>query len=431
MLCRHGCAVACERVRSLNRLDMSVFRQAKIRVLNRAAPLDPTALMDTSLRRCRRMDFADRTFTEPLGKLISALQEEAELSAFGQLAVRFDALRCLDNQLHLDAAEEADPGVLERRIVRPIFITALPRSGSTFLHSLLALDQAVVVPRSWQLIYPYPSRRMLGRRDNRRQRVARQFALFRLLSPELVGMHPLEADTPQECTDITAQVFQSLRFDTTYRIPSYRDWMDRNGHDMAYRFHRRFLQHLDAQSAPGKRWVLKSPDHVFALDALCNTYPDAHIVMLHRDPLSVLASVAKLTEILRRPFTRSVDRAEIGEEISARWAEGAERMVAIHSSPNRILHLHYRDLVASPMSTVAALYRHCGMTLSTEAEARMIAFLRARPRGGYSVHRHRLEEFGLEATELRSRFARYRETFDAQAESSNCRGERHLSARTA
>ena len=410
---------------------MSVFRQAKIHVLDRAAPLDPTALMDTSLRRCRRMDFSDRSFTEPLGKLLSALQQEAELSAFGHLAARFDALRCLDNQLHLDAAEEADPGVLERRIVRPIFITGLPRSGSTFLHSLLALDQAVVVPRSWQLMYPYPSRRMLGRRDNRRQRVARQFALFRLLSSELVGMHPLEANTPQECTDITAQIFQSLRFDTTYRIPSYRDWMDRHGHDSAYRFHRRFLQHLDAQSAPGKRWVLKSPDHVFALDALRKTYPDAHIVMLHRDPLSVLASVAKLTEILRRPFTRSLDRAEIGEEISARWAEGAERIVAIRSSHNRILHLHYRDLVASPMSAVATLYRHCGMALSADAEARMMEYLRARPRGGYTVHRHRLEEFGLDAVALHTRFRRYRETFGALTERTLDEDERCLAASTA
>ena len=410
---------------------MSALRQTPGRLIERMAPLDPTALIETSLRRCRRIDFSDWSFIQPLERLLYSLQNEAELSAFGQLAVRFDALRCLDNQLRLDAAEDADPGVLERRIVRPIFITGLPRSGSTFLHSLLAHDPAIAVPRSWQLIYPYPTRRMLGSRDNRRQRVARQFALFRLLSPELAGMHPLEADAPQECTDITAQVFQSLRFDTTYRIPSYRDWIDRYGHDLAYRFHRRFLQHLDTQSPHGRRWVLKSPDHVFALDALRKAYPDAYIVMLHRDPMCVLASVAKLTEILRRPFTRHVDRAQIGEEVSDRWAEGTERMVALHSSPNRILHLHYRDLTASPMSTVAALYRHCGMTLSAHAEGRMKEFLRARPRGGYSVHRHRLDEFGLEAAELRTRFRRYRETFGALTEHTLDEDERRLAASTA
>jgi len=410
---------------------MGAFRKVQCRMFERVVCLDPRTLIDTSLRHCNRAEFSDWSFIQPLHRLFSALHNEADLSAFGHLAVRFDTLRCLDNQLHLDAAQESDPRVLERRIIRPIFITGLPRSGSTFLHTLLALDPAIAVPRSWQLLYPYPTRRMIGRSDNRRQRVARQFALFRLLAPELAGMHPIEADAPQECTDITAQVFQSLRFDTTYRIPSYRDWMDRHGHEVAYRFHRRFLQHLDAQNLPGRRWVLKSPDHVFALDALRKAYPDAHIIMLHRDPVGVLASVAKLTEILRRPFTRTIDRAQIGEEVSNRWAEGTERMVAIQSNSNRILHLHYRDLVASPMTTVAALYRHCGMPLSVRAEARMMEYLRRRPRGGYSVHRHRLEEFGLEGVALRGRFARYLETFDAQPERAGSRGERRLLTSTA
>jgi hypothetical protein len=347
---------------------------------------------------------------------VQSLHEEAQLSRFGQLAARFDALRCLDNQLALDRAEQSDMVITRRSLARPIFITGLPRSGSTFLHSLLALDPAVAVPRSWQSLAPSPARSPLTGADNRRARVARQFAVFRLLSPDLAGMHPLAADAPQECTDITAQVFQSLRFDTIYRIPAYRDWLDRHGHNAAYRFHRRFLLHLDAQEASPKHWVLKSPDHVFALDALRTTYPDAVIVMLHRDPLSVLASVAKLTEILRRPFTRHIDREQIGVEISARWAEGADRMVAAGSNDAQILHMHYQDLANAPMDTIATLYEHCGMRLSAEAEARMAESLRARPRGGYAVHAHRLESFGLEAAALRERFARYVRTFEVRSD---------------
>ena len=139
-------------------------------------------------------------------------------------------------------------------------------------------------------------------------------AAFERLAPEFRGLHPLDATSPQECSEITAHVFRSLRFDTTYRIPTYRAGWTRAGHLPAYRFHRRFLQHLQHQArhSGGRRWVVKCPDHLFALDAIRSVYPDARLVFVHRDPVKVLLSVAKLTEVVRRPFTRRIDPAEIG-----------------------------------------------------------------------------------------------------------------------
>ena len=221
----------------------------------------------------------------------------------------------------------------------------------------------------------------------------------------------MTADSPQECTDITAHVFQSLRFDTIYRIPSYRDWLDCHGHHSAYRFHRRFLQHLDAQDPSGRRWVLKCPDHVFALDALRDAYPDARIVMVHRDPMSVLASVAKLTEILRGPFSRHLDRVQIGREVSERWAQGAELMMATHAHDRTILHVRYPELMNDPLHLVRRLYAHWGMTLSAQAIERMAESVRKSPRGGYAVHRHSLEAYGLAAPALRERFQPYMDLF--------------------
>ena len=164
-------------------------------------------------------------------------------------------------------------------------------------------------------------------RDARPARVARQLRAFERLAPEFRALHPLDATSPQECSEITAHVFRSLRFDTTYRIPSYRHWLDQAGHLPAYRFHRRFLQHLQHQ-APGGRWVVKCPDHLFALDAIRAVYPDARLVFVHRDPVKVLLSVAKLTEVVRRPFTRRLDPHEIGRQESARWLDGTQRMIA-------------------------------------------------------------------------------------------------------
>lgn len=376
-------------------------------------PLDADSLMEAALRRSARRDFSDRSFVDPLRRLIRAYNEESDLSVFGSYTARFDVSRCLANLLSFDAAEERNAAILDRRIVRPIFIAGLPRSGTTFLHTLLGQDPANAVPRFWQLIYPYPLRRCFSRSDCRRTRVERQLNTFRRLSPELDGLHPVETDAPQECTDITAQVFQSLRFDTTHRVPSYQRWIDTHGHYEAYRFHRRFLQHLDAQ-LPGRQWILKCPDHVFALDAIRAVYPDAQMVLLHRDPLSVLASVAKLTELLRRPFARHVDREEIGREVSARWIDGAGLMMDATSTAGAksILHLHYRDVVSAPMQAVATLYRHCGLTLSIAAVRHMQAYLDRMPQGGYGVHNYNLSEFGLDAAHLRGLFARYMKFFD-------------------
>lgn len=395
---------------------MAMIQRRAVRILRRLAPLNADALIETALGSAGRARFSDGSFRSALDRLLEALDAQAELGVFGHFAARFDMLRCLHNLLRMDMAEEDDPRILQRSLGRPIFITGLPRSGSTFLHSLLALDPANVAPLSWQLIYPYPRRNALLSGDHRRAHVARQLALFRLISPGLSRMHPVRADSPQECTDITAHVFRSLRFDTIYRIPAYRDWLDENGHELAYQFHRRFLLHLDAQGPADRQWVLKSPDHVFALDALRKVYPQAHIVMLHRDPLKVMASVAKLTEILRRPFTAHLERVQIGEEISTRWAQGADRMTAFRAGADNVLHLYYRDIVAAPMHTVARLYRHCGMALSTVAEQRMQEYLRRVPRGGYGVHQHSLEAFGLEPMKLREQFARYTRAFEVPTE---------------
>lgn len=374
--------------------------------------LDAEKLMAEALARAHRTDFSDYSFVEPLNRLLAAYEDEADLSRFGQYAVRFDVLRGLKNALHFDAMESGRPEILATPIREPVFIMGLPRSGTTFLHSLLAQDRAIAVPLCWQLVYPYPWRMRPFGADLRKHWTGVQFGFMEYLSPELYDLHPLAADAPQECTDITAQVFQSLRFDSTYRIPSYQRWLESHGHHGAYRFHKRFLQHLDAQM-PGRRWVLKSPDHVFALDAVKSVYPDAKIVFLHRDPLSVLASVAKLTEVLRRPFSRHVDREEIGSQVSLSWIDGAERMIAARDGA---LHLHYKDVVAAPMDAVAKFYEYCGLSLSPDAETRMRAWLERAPKGNARRRDYSFTLFGMDEADLRRQFSHYMNVFGVALE---------------
>ena len=373
---------------------------------------DAEAMLAEALKRAKRRRFSDISFLPPLKRLVQSYRYEAELSTTGRYAARFDIVRCLANRLRLDAAEEENPAIADANIQAPVFITGLPRSATSFLHSLLSLDPGNAVPRCWRLIHPYPPAGALASWLCKAQ-VELQLRLFQCLNPGLSKLHQLSADEPQECTDITAHSFQSLRFDSTHHIPSYQAWLDAHGHLDAFRFHRRFLQHLEMQ-APGRRWILKSPDHVFALDAIKSIYPDAKIVFLHRDPLSVVASCSKLTELLRRPFTNRIDRMEIGRQVSTRLIESTERMAKAASASNDILHLHYRDVVSAPLDAVKQLYAHSGRTLDAEAERRMQAWLAHRSRK--PRRRYSLAEFGLDAGALSERFAPYRDIFDIKAE---------------
>lgn len=369
-------------------------------------PLQAEALLALARRRSGFDDFGDTAFVDPLQRLLAACADEASLNLVGRMATRWDVVRFLSNLLRFQDAEARDPGIVSQPIERPIFITGLPRSGTTFLHRLLLQDPDNRAPLVWQTIYPYPPTRG---RDARPARVARQLRTFERLAPEFRALHPLDATSPQECSEITAHVFRSLRFDTTYHIPSYRRWLDQASHAPAYRFHRRFLQHLQHQT-PGGRWVVKCPDHLFALDAIRAEYPDARLVFVHRDPVKVLLSVAKLTEVLRRPFTRRLDPREIGRQESARWLEGTHQMMAVGDDaglPEPIHHVQHTALVADPVGTVAALYRHFDLALTPGAAAAVDRYAAQRPNGGYGPRDYRFQDHGLDAGAEREKFRAY------------------------
>jgi hypothetical protein len=358
-------------------------------------------------------DFGDAAFAAPMRRFLDACASEADLGLIGRLATRWDAVRFLSNLLLLRAAEVRMPDILGESVARPIFITGVPRSGTTFLHRMMLADPANRAPLVYETIHPYPPAG--AGRDRRAARVARQLRTFELLAPEFRSLHPLQATSPQECSEITAHVFRSLRFDTTYHVPSYRTWLDTDpqSHLPAYAFHKRFLQHLQHQAgpaAPRPRWVLKCPDHLFALNAIRAVYPDARIVFVHRDPVKVLLSVTRLTEVLRRPFTRRLDLTGIGRQESRRWLEGTRRMIAVGDDAGvaePVCHVHYLDLVSDPVATVEQVYAHFELPLPQPVTALMQRYVAAQPNGGYGAHEYRFEDHGLDADAERAKFRPY------------------------
>jgi hypothetical protein len=348
---------------------------------------------------------------EGLRRLMGAVRAESELSFFGRISLHWDALRLLRNAQMIEAAHRANPALEQVPVSQPVFILGLPRSGTTFLHELMAQDSESLVPRNWQTIYPAPRPANFNPADDRRARaVDRQLRIFAGLAPGFSELHPITADSPQECTEITAHVFQSLRFDATHRVPSYFAWLEAHGHLQAFQFHKRFLQFLQ-DGAPG-RWVLKCPDHTFTLDAILRVYPDARFVVVHRDPIAVLASVARLTWVLRKPFLRKIDLAEIGAQVSERWIQGANLLLDFDQradvAPERKIHVHYEELAGAPLAVIARIYARFGLPLRPEALAAMSRQIAAKPRGGYARHApYSLENFKLSQAALQKRFVPY------------------------
>jgi len=375
------------------------------------APLDADEICAAALQKSGRQRFSDHSFYEPLRLLLQCYEDEADLNVLGRYAARWDAQRCLVSLLRFDAEEEAHPEIRRERIVRPLFITGMPRSGTSLLHSLLIEDPANRIPRCFEIMEPYAPHG----RDRRRQQVDRQLRMFENLAPRMAVMHPLDADSPQECTEITGQVFRSLRFEMTHRVPSYQRWLDAEGHLEAYRFHRRFLRHLQHGQGP-RRWVLKCPDHIHALAAIGSVYPDRRMVFVHRDPLRVAASAMKLTEVVRQPFARQIDRREIGRQVLGRLTEAAEAMVAAAKADreSEIFHVHYAGFAAEPAGTIAALYDHFDLDFTPAARAAVMRQFAQAKSGG---NRYDLAEFGLEAAELCAAFEGYMRHFEVEGES--------------
>jgi hypothetical protein len=373
-------------------------------------PLSARELMSAAERRTGLADFGEWGVEEPLERLIESYEREASLSAFGRIAARWDVLRFLSNLLRLRDDEKRHPEILDQEIARPIFITGLPRAGTSFLHELISEDPANLAVRHWETIFPCSIRLGADDVERRRRKVQDQIKSFERIAPEIRYLHPFTADSPQECTEITGHVFRGMRYDTTHYIPSYSRWLERQSQIVAYRFHKRFLQHIQFRRGPG-RWVLKCPEHVFALDSLRNVYPDARFVFTHRNPLSVLPSVARLTETVRQPFTTRLDRHQLGEEVAARWAQGTAIMVETAKSAEPTaepaLHIEFRRFVRDPAAAVAEFYAHFGLNLDAESQTRIRRLIALKPTGGNVRNRGRLEDYGLDAETERKRFADY------------------------
>ena len=361
-------------------------------------------------------DFGDDSFTLGLEKLIDSLSREAKLSQIGRLAANEMLLENLKTRLHLTEYRKQRPAVAEQKIVRPVFVLGLPRTGTTILYELLAQDPAHRAPMSWEVSQPMPpAQQQSFKTDARIASVDKTLQKTEILAPGFKAIHEIGAELPQECVAILAPHFISDQYGATFFIPDYRAWSLDQDMSAAYQWHYQFLQHMQVDYMK-QRWVLKTPPHLAYLDVLVKQYPDAAIIHTHRDPMDVMGSISSLACTLRGAFSDDVYPLVAGqyelEYFSKMLKQGMTCRDAMPDQDSRFYDVHFNDLVSDPVSIIEKIYKHFDFDFTEDARSAMQAYLDNRPRDKHGTHHYTLEKFGLNREKHSHVFSEYCQRFD-------------------
>lgn len=345
--------------------------------------LDSAQLCATARRRTGLKEFGEPSIEPALSTLATSLDAEANLHPLGRLLVRIHLLGILEARLKFARQYQAQVQNAEPSFaLAPIFITGMPRSGSTFLHELLVQDYSLRAPRVWEVMSPagaaMPDR---GWRDLRVWRAAWCLWWFRRLAPKADAVYPMRARTPHECVAIQSYTLLSEEFISTCHVPGYERFLRAADLRPAYAWQKRFLQFLETRQ-PQKRWALKSPDHVRGLEALFTEFPNALIIQTHRNPLDSLRSSIQLTEVLHRLFGRPRSRDQLARREAENLACNMDRLIQFRDQhpelASRFIDVNYSELTQDPLRVVRRIFRHFDIPLSEGAIARMQQLARSR-----------------------------------------------------
>jgi hypothetical protein len=357
-------------------------------------------------------DFGSTSFREGLDRLLEALAVEARLSAVGQAMAERSVVGALTNRLRVEAWWSEHPELDDERVVAPVVIVGMSRSGTTALSHLLGKDPSLRSLRMWEATSSVPPPEGSGDDDPRYLAAVEADAASELVFPGLRAMHHDPPDAPVECNSLFAHEFNSTTFSTVFFVPSFFRWTLDADPAPWYAYHERMLKLLQSR-CPG-RWNLKGPQHGHALDELRSRYPDATLIVTHRDPAVATASTASLIDFFCSTTSESHDSRAVGAVTAEFMQRCADGLVADHRrhGADGMIHVPYPELVADPLGTVRRVYAEMERDLTPEAEAAMADHVAERPQHKFGVHRYEMEDFGLVRGELEDQFEEYRTEFD-------------------
>jgi hypothetical protein len=362
-------------------------------------------------------DFGDDSFRSGLERLAASINTESALSDFGRAAMPGMIVKHLSNRLQIEDWYRRHPEIAEERIVDPVFIVGLPRTGTTTLGHLLALDKGTRVLRAWEAAEPCPPPELATADSD--PRIDRSDAGARAMeerSPGLGEALPRDGSkAPTECLFLFDVSLASIGVDGFVHVPSYMDWLMTDGlpeMDAAYRYHERILKLLQWRH-PARRWSLRGPTHSMTIEALNRVYPQARFIWTHRNPSRVVPSVALLMHTLRCAFLADPVPQKMGPLLIQKWSTAMQRLLDFRDrvGEGRFIDVSHGRQIDDPISVVRTLYDRLGWPYDEAMTARIAGWREANPKGS---HNPDPSIFAIDDDALQARFAPYIARFSSQ-----------------
>ncbi len=379
-------------------------------------PLEASELMDTATRNTGFDDFGSDEWREGFDVFIKSVNEEADLHLLGRLMTRSDILRWLEARLGIEAAYAQHPEIEDEIIDSPVVVTGLPRSGTSILFELLAQDDQFGSPRNWEIMFPYPPPEAASyETDPRIERCEHLVTQWNRVAPSYASMHEMGANIPNECIVAMSCTFLSENLPGQYQIPGYNEWYYQQELDYAYAYYKRMLKVLQWKH-PRRHWLLKAPSHLGNLPVLLRNFPDARVVISHRDPLVAQASVTSLLGTLywmrsNQDFDASAFESLMTPEAGSARLDGVVELLESGEVPkDRVSHVLYAQLVQQPLDTLQRLYTDMGLPFSDNSRQAMHKYLAQKPQGKFGKHLYEGDD-EQERNRKRALFQRYQQYF--------------------
>lgn len=361
-------------------------------------------------------DYGDRHFVKGLSALVAALPREARLNAIGEQMVYGGIIRLLTNRLRYLEDLKRHPEIREERIVKPIVILGLPRTGTSKLQRVMSADPGVQRLELWRSLNPAPFPGELPGQP--KARIEAGLSVEKTLAtvfPGWMARHPMEALEPDEELHIMDMSHECMISWLFSRVPSYRDYFSKADPRPTYQLLRGILQYLQWQDGGGRGrpWIMKSPVHIGDLPTLLETFPDATVVHCHRDPRKVIPSFASLIEEARKMGSDHVDPVEIGRDMFDYWAEQLDRNLSAREQlpAGRVIDVQFEDICQDVVGVIARVYAQAGRRLTPEAVAAFRDYDARRPEHHWGKYDYSAAHYGLDLDEIDRRFAAYRARF--------------------
>lgn len=380
-------------------------------------PLDEASLLAEAKANTGLEDFGDDEWIPHFRILIKALESEAALHFFGRIMTRSDLIMFLEARLRITDWYKRYPEVEEEKVREPIFIVGFGRSGTTILHEVLSQDQQFRVVKRWEAMFPVPPPDEDSYRSD--PRIAKADALITQtdrVAPEWKTMHKMGGELPVEDIEFLYLTFLSEVYNFAYQIPSYATHFEKQDLHYTFGWHKRILKLL--QSRYKKRhWLMKAPTHLPRMRLLMETYPDARIILTHRDPILSADSVVNVQGTIYwwrtdDPWSGGmISDWVMAKERAQLWDDVIDLIESGVIPKQQLANVLYHDFMYDPIATVRKIYADLNLTLDEAALKGMQDYLHQKPQGKFGSHRYTSGSTEV-ITQERELYRRYQQYFN-------------------